>query len=444
MSSGILELGLVEAARLLGAGEVSPVELTEAALDRIEELDEDLGAFVTVAPERARAAAREAQREIAAGDRRGALHGIPVAVKDLIAVEGLPRTAGSAAFEGLVSESDAAVVERLERGGAVLVGTTSLDELAFATTGTGIVNPVDPGRSAGGSSGGSAVAVAARTCWGALGTDTGGSVRIPAACCDVVGVKPSYGSVDLSGVVPLAWSIDHIGAFGRSVDDAAALSEALGPMSRRQGLDGLDGLAGLRVGVPGEGFLAVASDEVRSAFERAVDVLSGRGAVVSEVELHDSDVPLNLQYLTALPEAASYHLSGHRDRVADYGEGVRAALAWGADVGARDYIDAQRVRTSVGRRVEDVLTTVDCIALPTMPILPPAVGQEEVVLGTGRREDAVSAMLRYTCMFNHTGHPAVSVPVSAEDPGVGLQLVGEHGGEGPLLDVAAAYERAVR
>lgn len=441
MSSGVLELGLVEAARLLGAGEVSPVELTEAALDRIEELDEDLGAFVTVAPERARAAAREAQREIAAGDRRGALHGIPVAVKDLIAVEGLPRTAGSAAFGGLVSESDAAVVERLERGGAVLVGTTSLDELAFATTGTGIVNPVDPGRSAGGSSGGSAVAVAARTCWGALGTDTGGSVRIPAACCDVVGVKPSYGSVDLSGVVPLAWSIDHIGAFGRSVDDAAAVSEALLPMPRRQELGDLEGL---RVGIPGEGFLAVAGDEVRSAFERAVGVLSGRGAIVSEVELHDSDVPLNLQYLTALPEAASYHLSGHPDRVADYGEGVRAALAWGADVGARDYIDAQRVRTSVGRRVEDVLTTVDCIALPTMPIVPPAVGQEEVVLGTGRREDAVSAMLRYTCMFNHTGHPAVSVPVSAEDPGVGLQLVGEHGGEGPLLDVAAAYERAVR
>lgn len=444
MSSGILELDLVEAARLLGAGEVSPVELTEAALDRIEEVDDTLGAFVTVAPERARAAARKAQREIAAGDRRGVLHGIPVAVKDLIAVEGLPRTAGSAAFEGFVSESDAAVVERLERVGAVLVGTTSLDELAFATTGAGIVNPVDPRRSAGGSSGGSAVAVAAATCWGALGTDTGGSVRIPAACCDVVGFKPSYGSVDLSGVVPLAWSIDHIGAFGRSVDDAAALSEALVPLSRRQGLDGLDGLEGLRIGVPGERFLAVAREEVRSAFERAVGVLSRRGAIVSEVELHDSDVPLNLQYLTALAEAAAYHLSGHPDRVADYGEGVRAALEWGAEVGARDYIDAQRVRTSVRRRVDDVLAGVDCVALPTMPVLPPAVEQEEVVLGTGRREDAVSAMLRYTCMFNHTGHPAVSVPVSAEDPGVGLQLVGEHGGEGPLLDVAAAYERAVR
>lgn len=443
MTDEVLGRSLVETAKLIANRELSPVELVTAAINRIEENNRRLHAFVTVTADTALAAAQQAEQEIRRGQYRGSVHGIPFAVKDLFPIGGVPMTAGSAVLQGFVPDSDAAVVEQLKSAGAVIMGTAALDEFAFATTGDGIVNPVDEARMPGGSSGGSAVAVAANMCFGALGTDTGGSVRIPAACCNIVGVKPTFGRIDTAGIVPLAWSIDHIGVFARNVNDAAAILSSLFSMpaadARRTNL------RGLRVGVPGDQFLLVSQEEVRIAFGSAVDVLSSLGATVSEVELPDSEIALNLQYLTVLPEAASYHLSSYPERLGLYGEGVRAALEWGATVRAIEYIDTQRVRGSVSRQVERVLSAVDYVALPTLPVVTPFVGQEDVVLGNGKREDVVSAMLRFTCMFNHTGHPAISVPCAPTgNSGLGLQLVGRYFSESPLLDVAAVYERAVR
>ena len=433
------DLGLMDAAEMIAARQVSPIDLTAGLLDRIQRMNERLHAFVTVTPEAAMEAACEAEREIAGGLYRGPLHGIPVAIKDLIAVKDVSMTAGSRALENHRSKRDAAVVTRLREAGAILVGTTSLDEFAFATLGGPAVNPVDENRAAGGSSGGSAVAVAARMCSGSLGTDTGGSVRIPAACCGIVGVKPTYGTIDMTGIMPLAWSIDHVGAFGRTVADAGALAETMlrAPSHRIAG-----GCSGLRIGVADEHFLRVAGTDVRAAFENAVVTLADLGAVISTIGLPDSDLALNVQYLIVLPEAASYHRSAHAERLHMYGDEVRAALEWGDGVSARDYIDAQRVRSSMRDTVDALLESVDCIALPTMPLNPPTLGQTDVVLGDGRREDVVSAMLRYTCLFNHTGHPAVSLPCPGPSDGMALQMVGRRFSEAMLLDAAAHFEEA--
>ena len=441
MSDSILGRSLVATARLIADRELSPVEVVTASLDRAAQLKESHGAFVTVDRDGALAAARQAEDEVRRGRYNGALHGIPIAVKDLIAVEGLPMTAGSAVLEGFVPDADAAVVRRVREASGIIVGTAALDEFAFSTTGDGIMNPVDGNRSPGGSSGGSAVAVAARACFAAIGTDTGGSVRIPAACCDIVGLKPTFGRVDTAGVVPLAWSLDHVGLFGRSVRDATAFLASISDTDSTGDLS--TDLTGLRIGVPDAGYLAVADEQVVAAFGRAVEVLEGGGASVHEVELPPSEIGLNLQYLTVLPEAASYHAGRHPGSSALYGSGVCTAIEWGRTVRATEYLDAQRVRTSVRRTIDALLSTGDVLALPTMPITPPRVGTEEIVLGSGDREDVVSAMLRFTCLFNHTGHPAISVPTaSSADSGCGLQLVGRHNADRFLLAVAASYEAA--
>jgi aspartyl-tRNA(Asn)/glutamyl-tRNA(Gln) amidotransferase subunit A len=387
-------------------------------------------------------AAREAEQQIADGTYRGILHGIPIAVKDLIAIRGVPMTAGSAVLEGFVPERDAPVIEQLKDLGAAIVGTTALDEFAFATVGIGILNPADEGRSPGGSSGGSAAAVASGLCFGALGTDTGGSVRIPASCCGVVGLKPTVGSIPTVGVVPLAWSLDHIGVFARSVGDVAAMLGAI------TGIDSdvkpREDLGNLRVGIPTNHYLRIANRELRQRFDDAMKSLSALGARTIEVDIPDSDVGVNLQYLTVLPESAAYHFGRHADRLAQYGEGVRAALEWGATVSATEYLDAQRVRGTMATQVSRLLSEVDVLALPTMPIAPPLIGQDEVVLEDGRREDVVSTMLRFTCLFNHTGHPAISIPVSSRaSPPFGLQLVGGYLSDHSLLEIAGACEAAL-
>jgi aspartyl-tRNA(Asn)/glutamyl-tRNA(Gln) amidotransferase subunit A len=435
----LLNLDLVEAARRVASREVSPVDLVSASIQKIDRENERLRAFVTILADSAMVAAREAEHQIVDGTYRGILHGIPVAVKDLFAIDGVPMTAGSAVLEGFIAERDAPVIKQLKDLGAVIVGTTALDEFAFATVGNGILNPADEGRSPGGSSGGSAVAVASRLCFGALGTDTGGSVRIPASCCGVVGLKPTIGSIPTVGVVPLAWSLDHIGALARSVRDAAAM---LGPLTGSgTNVKPREDLANLRVGVPTNHYLRVADGHLRQRFDHAMKALSALGARTTEVDIPDSDVGLNLQYLTVLPESAAYHFGRHADGLSRYGKGVRAALQWGATVSATEYLDAQRVRGTMAARVTRLLSEVHVLALPTMPIAPPVIGQEEVVLEDGRREDVVSAMLRFTCLFNHTGHPAISIPVgSLGDSPFGLQLIGGYLSDRSLLEIASACE----
>jgi aspartyl-tRNA(Asn)/glutamyl-tRNA(Gln) amidotransferase subunit A len=360
-------------------------------------------------------------------------------VKDLFAVAGAPMSAGSRVLDGHVPDHDAWVVRRLRDRGAVLVGTTALDEFAFGTLGPGMANPADPGRVVGGSSGGSGLAVAAHLCFAALGTDTGGSVRIPARCCGVVGLKPSRGRLPTAGAVPLAWSLDHVGPLARTVRDVAhvlvELADLPAPAKVRTDLHGVT------LGVPTEHYLRIVHEDVRAAFSHARAVLEELGATLVEVNLPDSDLALNLQYMTVLPEAASYHGARHGDRSGAYGDGVREAIEWGGRVLASEYLDAQRVRTTFAAALDHLFTSVAGVALPTMPVSTPVTGQEEVVLGDQRREDVVSGMLRYTALFNHTGHPAVSLPYRTHDGGLhGLQLAGAFGGEARLLEIAAAVE----
>lgn len=453
MTDEFAGLSLSEVHRRLDLRELSSEELTRAALDRIRARDEDLGAFATVCTEAALTRAREVAHELRSGGRRTPLHGIPIAIKDNTEVEGVPLRAGSAILEGYVSGHDATVVTRLRAAGAVILGKTQLDEFAYSTTGPGIVNPAALERTPGGSSGGSAVAVAAGFCSVALGTDAGGSVRIPASCCGVVGFKPTYGLIDVKGIVPLAWSLDHVGSIGRRVADVRAMLDVLaearplraGNQHRRSegaasaDVEGL--LGGLRIGIPDARILAAVVPSVRRAFSSAVDVLVGLGAAPVTVDLPDLDESMEHHYVVALAEIATYHLRrfGSRD---DYRSGIGSAIRVGAEISARDYLDAQRARARAGRVINAAFDCVDVLALPTMAIEPPPVGAERVALGDGREVDIVPGMIRLTYLFNDSGHPVISVPIATNDLPAGLQLVGRRCEDRGLLDVAEVFEAA--
>jgi aspartyl-tRNA(Asn)/glutamyl-tRNA(Gln) amidotransferase subunit A len=416
----------------LAEGELSLQETAEAAARRAASAQDRYGAFVSVADPTA-----EVARAGRAGERT-ALTGVPVAVKDNIAVTGMSLTANSAVLKRAVADEDAAVVERLREIGALIVGKAALDEFAFGTVGPGITNPAAPGRTVGGSSGGSAAAVAAGVCPVALGTDTGGSVRIPASCTGVVGFKPTSGWFSNRGVIPLSWSLDVIGLFARTVGDLSAAFTAIA--ARPAAADGPE-LGSLRVAVPDDHYLRVADAGVTAAFGVACGVLRAAGAAVEPAELPDSDDALDMQYLIVLSEAAEYHRQRWDVQSAEYSEGVRTALQRGSEIRAGEYLTAQRARAVLQRRVGAVLDRCDVLALPTLAVDPPPVDAEQVTLADGRTEDVVSSMLRYTALFNHTGFPAVSIPLPTAD-GVprGLQLVGRHGEDAALLRVARLIE----
>ena len=453
MTDELAGLNLSEIHRRLDLRELTSEELTRAALDRIRAHDGELGAFATVSAEAALTRAREVDHELRSGGRRTPLHGVPIAIKDNTEVEGVPLHAGSAVLEGYISGRDATTVTRLRAAGAVILGKTQLDEFSYSTTGPGIVNPAAPERTPGGSSGGSAVAVAAGFCPVALGTDAGGSVRIPASCCGVVGFKPTYGLIDATGIIPLAWSLDHVGSIGRRVADVRAMFDVLaearplraGEQHRRSGdaaaADVEGPLGGLRIGLPDARILATVVPSVRRAFSSAVDILVDRGATPVTVELPDLDEAMEHHYIVALAEIATYHLRrfGSRD---DYRSGIGSAIRAGAEILARDYLDAQRARARAGRVIDAAFDRVDVLALPTMAIEPPPVGAERVALGDGREVDVVPGMIRLTYLFNDSGHPAISVPIATNDLPAGLQLVGRRCEDRHLLDVAEVLEAA--
>lgn len=451
MTADFTGLSLAGVHRLLDLGELSSEELTRSALDRIRDRNGDLGAFAEVCAETAVVRAREVDEEIRSGGRRTPLHGIPVAIKDNIEVEGVPLRAGSAILEGYISVRDATIVTSLRAAGAVILGKTQLDEFAYSTTGPGIVNPAALQRTPGGSSGGSAVAVAAGLCSVALGTDAGGSVRIPASCCGVVGFKPTYGLIDVKGLVPLACSLDHVGAMGRRVADVRALFIVLAgaQVSRIETHGGSQHSAaidegrlhGLRIGIPDSSILATVVRSVRSAFSSAVDVLVGLGASPVAVQLPDLDEAMEHHGIIALAEIATYHLRrfGSRD---DYSSGIGSAIRVGAEISARDYLDAQRARARAARVIDAALDQVDVLALPTMAIEPPPVNATRVDLGDDREVDVIPGMIRLTYLFNDSGHPAISVPIASAHLPAGLQLVGRRFDDLRLLDVAEAIEEA--
>jgi aspartyl-tRNA(Asn)/glutamyl-tRNA(Gln) amidotransferase subunit A len=448
------ELSLTEAARAVRARELSPVELTASVLARVAAVEGRLGAYVTVAADAARAAAVRAEREISDSGPRGPLHGIPMALKDLIDAEGLPTTASSRVRAEHVAERDSGVAERLRAAGAVLLGKTHTHEFAYGLITPQTNNAWDHGRVAGGSSGGSAVAVAAGGATFAIGTDTGGSVRVPAALNGVVGLKPTYGLVPRTGVTSLSWSLDHVGPLTRTVRDAELVLSAIaghdprdpasvpGPVPDR--FAGGD-LRGLRVGVPRNHYFDRVVPEVEESVRGAIERLAELGAELVDVEIPMARHIQAVQWGLMVPEATAYHESALRATPDLYAADVRVLLEAGALTSAGDYLRAQRARTMMRDAWARMLDGVDVLAAPTVPMTAAETGRETVEWADGTTESVSDAYVRLCAPANITGVPALTLPVGHDRAGlpIGMQLMGRPFHDATVLRVGRVYEESV-
>ena len=441
--------GLLGAAELIRAGKVSSVDLTEGCLERIREGNDGLRAFITVTADAARAEAARADKEIAAGKYRGALHGIPVSVKDLVDVAGTRTTSGSL-VPPRQPQHDAPVVGMLRRAGAVIVGKTNLHEFAFGTTGDetaygAIRNPFDRSRSAGGSSSGAAVALIERMCYGSVGTDTGGSIRIPAAACGITGLKPTSGEISADGVVPLSTTLDHVGPMAVSVMDAALLYYAMLDADARVDRVPQPAADPLWLAVPGPYFFDVLDEDVRRLFGEARASLERAGHTIADVAIAHAERIADVYLHIVLPEAAWFHAPLMEKYAGDYSEGVRLRIEMGRYILAEDYLRAMHARGALRRAVDRALEGADALLLPAMAIGAPALGASSVTID-GRAEPVRAIMLKLTQLFNITGHPAIAIPCGLGADGLprAVQLVGHRGSTERLLQVALAVERQIR
>ncbi|MGV9620850.1 amidase [Streptomyces tendae] len=448
------ELTLGAAAEAVRTRRLSPVELVDSVLERIGRTEPRLQAYVTVTAERARRAARTAEDDIAAGRHRGPLHGVPMGLKDLIDVAGIATSASSRVRADHRAEESSTVAARLEAAGAVLIGKTHTHEFAYGLTTPQTRNAWHTGRVAGGSSGGSAVAVAAGTATFALGTDTGGSIRVPAALNGVVGLKPTYGLVPRHGVTSLSWSLDHVGPITRTVEDAALVLAALAghdprdpasltaPATRYRPPAGTD-LTGLRVGVPRNYYFDHVDPEVETAVRDAIDRFEALGARLVEVEIPMTRYIQATQWGLMVPEATAYHERTLRTVPELYRADVRVLLEAGELMPAGDYLRAQRSRTLMRREWAAVLREVDLIAAPTVPATAVEAGQETITWADGTTEAVSDAYVRLSSPANITGVPSLSLPVGHDTTGlpIGMQLLGRPFGEPVLLRAGHAYEQ---
>jgi aspartyl-tRNA(Asn)/glutamyl-tRNA(Gln) amidotransferase subunit A len=458
--SDIVFLTLREAAALVESRKISPVELTRACLARIERLNPSLNAFITVTADRAMEDARAAETEIARGSRRGPLHGIPIALKDMIDTAGVRTTAASALFEHRVPAEDAEVTVRLKRAGAVLLGKLNMQEFAYGGTSVPsrfgpVRNPHDLEHMAGGSSGGSAAAVAAGLCFAALGTDTGGSIREPAAFCGVVGMKPTYGLVSNRGVIPLAASLDHVGPLARTVEDCATVLEAIagydprdissehapaqipGGASPDTGLAAED-LEGMRIGIPREFYFDQLDPEVRTAVDRALELLSRLGARLEEIKL-----PVSTDRTVFCAEAFAAHAE-HIARTPDlYLPETLAKLELGATIDAPAYIAAARALREQRRAMAEIFAGVDAIVTPTAPLPAPRIADYPGAFDQVLALEA-SRVLRNTRPFNKYAIPALTVPCGRTPGGlpIGLHVAAAAWRDRQALALARVYEAA--
>jgi aspartyl-tRNA(Asn)/glutamyl-tRNA(Gln) amidotransferase subunit A len=440
---------------------LSPVELVDAVLARIERLNPALNAFLTVLGETARHDALRAERAIARGKYRGPLHGIPISLKDNICTAGVRTTAGSKILAGFVPGENAEVAARLAHSGAILLGKTNLHEFAYGVTTNNphygpAHNPWDLECIPGGSSGGSAAAIAAGMCCASIGTDTGGSIRIPAALCGIVGLKPTRGRVSCQGVIPLARSLDHVGPLARTVTDAAILLGVIAGFDPRDPFSLAAPvpdyvreierpLKRARIGWPRDFFFERVEPAVLRAIQAAREVLETLGARFVEVSLPHIAASLVPTTRIALVEATQYHRAAgyYPARAAEYGEDVRSRLETGNGITAADYLDALDVRSLMLADFAQAFEHVDAILAPAVPVEAPRIGEETVTVA-GESEDVRTALVRLNRPGNLTGLPAVSIPCGTGELGlpVGFQLIGRPWDEAGILRLALAYERA--
>jgi aspartyl-tRNA(Asn)/glutamyl-tRNA(Gln) amidotransferase subunit A len=452
----LCDLPLLDVAAKIRLGHVSPVEVTERVLARIDALGGTLNAFITVLSEQARHDAREAESEILAGHYRGPLHGIPVSIKDLFATNGTRTTAGSRVLANYIPDHDATIVERLRTAGAILIGKTNMLEIAYAAVHPDYgptPNPWDLARISSGSSSGSAVAVAAGMGYGSIGSDTGGSIRLPAAYCGIVGLKPTYGRVSRHGGIPVSWSADHFGPMTRTAGDAAALLGAIAGVDQRDPSSGhvpvpdyvaeLDrGVAGMCIGICELYLRQNVDPAVQSLVERAITTFERLGATIEEIRLPPPSEAVLALLAILMPEAAVYHLPWLREQPESYTSAVRERLELGAMAPAVSYIQGQQVRRRIIDEFLVGMKPVDLLITPTGPTAATLLAGD-LITGDEADPQVLAALIHFSGPFNLTGFPAVSIPCGFTPGGlpVGMQLVAKPWQEGPLLAAAHAYEQ---
>jgi aspartyl-tRNA(Asn)/glutamyl-tRNA(Gln) amidotransferase subunit A len=452
-------LSAAELAHLIKRREVSPVEVVKVHLARIDALEPTLNSFITLMADQAMEDAREAEQEIGAGRYRGPLHGIPLGLKDLFYVRGFRNTSGSKVFDRFVPDFDSTITSKLKEAGAILLGKLNLHQLAYGTTGENpdygpTRNPWNPERITGGSSGGSGSAAASGECPISLGTDTGGSIRIPSALCGLAGLKPTYGRLSRYGITVLSWSQDHPGPMARRVEDCALVMNAVAgydpmdPSSANVSVPDFTqaltcDIRGLRVGVPKEIFEDPIDSEVEDSVRNAIDLLGKLGARVREISwpMYHSSKAFSSTLLMA--EAAAYHsklLEKHRLQI-DFQ--VRLRLDAGFFISGVDYLQTQQARRLFCQQSSDLFKEVDLLAGPTVPVTACRIGTTEVTLGKTRM-GVIPALTQYTRPFNLNGFPAITVPCGFSKEGlpIGLQLGGRPFDEKTVLCAAHAYEQA--
>jgi len=449
-------LTLNEVADLIARGWVSPVELTEAYLRRIDLLDPQLISFITITADLALEQARAAQEEIGRGVYRGPLHGIPLAIKDLFETAGVRTTAGSKQLVQHVPVDDSAVVARLRAAGAIMLGKLNMHEWAMSVTtinphwGT-CRNPWDLNRIAGGSSGGSGAALAAELCSGALGSDTGGSIRVPASFCGVVGLKPTFGRVSTRGVLPLSWNLDHAGPMARRVQDVAIMQQIIA------GYDPADpysidapvgdypdlraGVRGWRVALALDGFFSASKQpdpEVIAAVRAAAQVFEQLGAQVTEIALDGTQTATRATLNMIVTDSAAYHAERLAQQPDDFGADVLESLQRGAKLAGTEYVLARRTQTTFRRQIEQLFDDYEILLTPTTPVAAPPVDEPES--SQSRRPMLVS----YTAPFNLAGTPALSLPCgfTGDNLPIGLQIVARPWADATVLQAGYAYEQA--
>ena len=445
-------LTLTEAAGLIRARELSPVELTSSMLERIAALDGELHAYVTVTDDQAMARATEAASEIAAGRLRGPLHGVPIGIKDLCNTTGVATAAGTAVRRDYVPSENATVVDRLEDAGAISLGKLTLTEGAYVTHHPSVPVPVNPWnreRWTGVSSSGSGVATAAGLCFASLGSDTGGSIRFPSAGCGVVGIKPTWGRVSRYGVFPLAASLDHIGPMARTVADAAVVLQVIAGFDAHDATSCRDAvpdytaalsrsLNGLRIGID-ETYVTRGMDaEITSIVMRCTEVFTAAGALIVSIGFPDVTEVVSAWPAICAAEAAVAHAGLFPERAEEYGSGLAQLLAAGRALSAMDYAKAHEARLRFRGELAGVFEDVDLVLCPSMGVPTPPAGL------TAEDPEAVSTLLRFTAPFDFSGNPTISVPCgfTADGMPVSLQLVGRNLEEERLLAAAHSYERA--
>lgn len=449
-------LSITQLAEQIQQRQLSPVEVTRTYLERIQTIDSQLNSYLTVTAERALHEAKAAEEQIQKGNYLGPLHGIPLAHKDIVATKGIKTTCASKVLKDNVPGEDATVLGRLHAAGAILLGKLNMNE--FATISPSVYfgrvnNPWSLAHNPGGSSSGSGTAVAAGLCAGSLGTDTGGSIRIPAAFCGIVGLKATHGRISLQGVTPLSWSLDHVGPMTRTVKDAALML---------QGIAGYDpddlsssetpvpdytaklhqDIKGLKLGVPRSFFPNYTDPEVKQAFAAAIKILAGLGARIEEVTLPPLE---NVWTQIALPilnaEANTWHEPYLQNQAEDYGPTVRKFLERGKNTSAIEYVKAQRAKARFRREVLAACKGVDALLTPG-ELIPPPLHEARSVAINGQEVSLMSALISATCPFNLTGQPALSIPCGFSTSGLplALQIVGKPFDEATVLQVGYAYE----